>query len=261
MSTVTVRLPQNQTLTEAARHVLDVVYAHRSIRRYRPDPVPWEMVEAIVAAAQRTSTSSNLQTYSVVAVTDPAKREQLAELCGNQDHIRQAPVFLAWCADRYRLDLVCAMKGLKQSTEYVEDFLVAAIDAALAMQTAALVAESMGLGMCFIGGIRNRPREVIRLLELPEHVFPISGMTLGWPAEDPEPRPRLPLEAILHRERYNRDQQAYLEAYDRVTRERGMYRRRDGQVLGWLDVAARKASRGGRDHLRPILEEQGFPLR
>lgn len=246
---------------ERAHPVLEVIHAHRSIRKYRPDPVPWEMVETIVAAAQRSSTSSNLQTYSVVAVTDPAKRARLAELCGNQDHIRQAPVFLAWCADRYRLDLVCQRQGVEQVTDYVEDFLVAAVDVAIAMQTAAIVAEALGLGMCFIGGIRNRPREVIQLLQLPHRVFPISGMTLGWPDEDPTPRPRLPLPAILHRERYNPRQEPYLEEYDRVTREHGLYRRRDGQVLGWLEVAARKVSRGGRDHLRPILEEQGFGLR
>lgn len=248
-------------VTEMRHPVLEVIHAHRSIRRYRPDPVPWEMVETIVAAAQRSSTSSNLQTWSVVAVTDSEKRARLAALCGNQDHIRQAPVFLAWCADRYRLDLVCRMRGLEQNTDYVEDFLVAAVDAAIAMQTAAIAAEALGLGMCFIGGIRNHPEAVIELLGLPPRVFPISGMTLGWPDENPEPRPRLPLEAVLHRETYHRNQEPYLLAYDRQTRERGMYRRRTGEVLGWLDVAARKAARTSRDVLRAVLERQGFSLR
>jgi len=222
--------------------VLEVIHAHRSIRRYKPDPVPWEMVETIVAAAQRSSTSSYLQTWSVVAVTDPEKRDRLAELCGQQEHIRQAPVFLAWCADRYRLDLACRMHGLEQNTEYVEDFLVAAVDAAIAMQTAAIAAEALGLGMCFIGGIRNRPAEVIALL-------------------DPKPKPRLPLEAVLHRETYHRHQEEHLRAFDEEVRRAGIYRRRTGEVLGWLEVAARKAAREGRSHLRQVLAQQGYPLR
>ncbi len=240
--------------------VLEVIHAHRSIRRYKPDPVPWEMVETIVAAAQRSSTSSYLQTWSVVAVMDPEKRARLAELCGNQDHIRQAPVFLAWCADRYRLDLVCRMQGLEQNTDYVEDFLVAAVDAAIAMQTAAIVAEALGLGMCFIGGIRNRPEEVIALLDLPPRVFPISGMTLGWPAEEPALKPRLPLEAVLHRETYHRHQEEHLRAFDEEVLRAGIYRRRTGEVLGWIEVAARKAAREGRSRLRQVLAQQGYPL-
>jgi FMN reductase (NADPH) len=120
-----------------------------------------------------------LQTYSIVAVTDAEKRARMAELCGNQKQILQAPVFLAWCADLSRLDRICRLRGYEQVTAYVESFLVAAVDAAIAMQTAALAAESLGLGICFIGAIRNEPVQVIELLALPQLVFPISGMTLG----------------------------------------------------------------------------------
>ncbi len=86
---------------------IDQIYQHVSVRRFRPDPVSPEMVETIVAAGQRSATSSNLQMYSVVAVTDAARRARLAELCGDQAQIADAPVFLAWCADRCRLDRVC----------------------------------------------------------------------------------------------------------------------------------------------------------
>ena len=129
----------------------------------------------------------------MVAVTDAAKRARLAELCGNQEHIAQAPVFLAWCADLARLDRACELRGYTQVTGYVENFLVAAVDAAIAAQTAALAAESLGLGICYIGSIRNNTQAVIDLLELPRLVFPVTGMTLGWPAAEPPMRPRLPL--------------------------------------------------------------------
>ncbi len=248
---------------------IEVIHKHRSIRAYKPDPIPREVVEAIVAAGQRASTSSNLQLTSVIAVTDPAKRERLAELCGNQDHIRQAPVFLAWCADRARLDRVCALRGYTQNTDTVESFLVAAVDVAIMMQTATLAAESLGLGMCYIGAIRNNPREVIELLGLPKRTFPISGMTLGWPDADPILRPRLPLEAVLHWETYNPDDEEALLAYDQAMIETGIYQGRqvpvpgkpeEVEAYGWLEHTARRVSQPMRTHLRAVLREQGFPL-
>lgn len=246
------------------------IFRHASVRQYKPDPVPTGLVEAVVAAGQRSSTSSNLQTFSVVAITDAARRTRMAELCGDQGQVVQAPVFLAWCADLNRLDRVCESRGYRQVTSYVESFLVAAVDAALAMQTAALAAESLGLGICYIGAIRNQPQEVISLLRLPKLVFPISGMTLGWPAVEPPIRPRLPLEAVLHWESYNSSPEAEaLEAYDRVMIETGVYRGRQvavpgsgGQVedYGWQEHSARRASSPVRTGLRQILRQQGFEL-
>ena len=164
---------------------IEQIYRHSSVRRYRSDPVPVELVEQVVAAGQRASTSSNLQTFSVVAVTDADTRARLAALSNNQVQIVQAPVFLAWCADFSRLERVCRRRGCELEAGYVESFLVAAMDAAIASQTAALAAESLGLGICYIGAIRNHPAEAIELLELPHLVCPVTGMTLGWPAAEP----------------------------------------------------------------------------
>ncbi len=249
---------------------IEQIYRHYSVRAYKPDPVPADLVETIVATGQRASTSSNLQTYSVVAVTDADRRAQLAELCGGQRHITQAPVFLAWCADLSRLDRICQMRGYQQVADHVESFLIAAVDAAIAMQNAALAAESLGLGMCYIGGIRNQPQAVLELLALPRLVFPISGMTLGWPAAEPFIRPRLPLNAVLHWEQY--DLEGEVEAlanYDQAMIETGIYRGRqvpvpgrDGEMedYGWLEHSARRASRTVRTDLRQILSRQGFEL-
>lgn len=249
---------------------IDQIYRHSSIRRYKPDPVPHDLVETIVAAGQRSSTSSNMQMYSVVAVTDTTVRARLAELCGDQDHIVQAPVFLAWCADLSRLDRVCRRRGVRQETGYVENFLVAAMDAGIAMQSATLAAESLGLGMCYIGGIRNRPQEVIDLLKMPPLVFPVSGMTLGWSAAEPVQRPRLPLEAILHRETYDCDgEDEALKAYDRAMIETGIYEGRQVPVpgqeeeeedYGWQEHSARRASTCARTGLRKVVNDQGFAL-
>ena len=250
---------------------IEQIQRHASVRSYKPDPVPPALVEAIVAAGQRASTSSNLQMWSVVAVTDPVARQMLADLCGQQDHIVQAPVFLAWCADLARLERACELRGYSQITAYAENFLVAAVDAAIAMQNAALAAESLGLGICYIGAIRNRPQEIIDLLALPRRVMPVAGMTVGWPAVEPKQRPRLPLEAVLHWERY--DSSGYDQAlaeYDRAMTATGIYAGRQVPVpgrpgemedYGWSEHSARRVSQAHRTNLRAVVEKQGFGLK
>jgi FMN reductase (NADPH) len=228
------------------------------------------LVKTIIAASQRSSTSSNLQVWTVVAVTEEEKRARLMELCGNQKHILQAPLFLTWCADLSRLDRTSQMMGYRQHSENVENFIIPTVDAAIAMQTAALAAESLGLGMCYIGAIRNNPQEVIDLLELPKLVLPISGMTVGWPDESPLKKPRLPLEVMLHWESYGTEnEEALLRKYDREIIATGIYGDRqvpvpgrEGEMrqFGWMERSAKKVSRPLRVHLKEILREQGFEL-
>ena len=249
---------------------LDLIHKHGSVRRYKPDPVPASVIETIVAAAQRASTSSNLQAYSVVAVTDADKRAALAKLCGGQSHIVQAPVFLAWCADRYRLERANQMRGYEHNAETVENFLVSAVDAAIAAQNAALAAESMGLGICYIGSIRNDTAGVINLLGLPKHVFPITGMTIGWPESPPRIRPRLSQEVILHWESYDIEQENALLAYDQAMIATGIYKDRqvavpgqegEMEAYGWLEHTARRTSQPVRAEMLSIIQKQGFGMK
>lgn len=250
---------------------IELIHEHASVRSYKSDPVEKQLVEEIVAAGQRASTSSNMQCYSVVVVTDSQKKARMAELCGNQKHIRQAPLFLAWCADLSRLERVCERRGYEQVSENVESFLVSAVDVALAMQNAALAAESLGLGMCYIGAIRNNPLAVIELLSLPELVFPISGMTLGWPAVEPKRRPRLPLNAVLHWESYSSEgEEEAIRDYDQAMMATGIYAGRkvksssasaEMREYDWSEHTARRVSRPVRVKLREELAEQGFLLR
>ncbi len=249
---------------------LDLIHQHASNRNYKPDPLPTTLVETVVSAAQRASTSSNLQLFSVIAVTDPIRREALAVLADDQAFIRAAPVFLVWCADLARPERVCQVSSLQQVSEYVDNFLTAAIDASLASQNAALAAESLGLGICYVGALRSHTREVIDLLGLPPLVFPLFGMTLGWPAKEAKVKPRLPLAAILHWEQYNPDQDAHLHAYDQVMEQTGIYAGRQSpypgreapfEHYGWIEHSARRLARSSRTELRRVLEEQGFHLR
>ncbi len=255
--------------THLTNPTLELIHAHGSVRHYLPDPLPVEMIEAIVVAGQRASTSSNMQSYSVVAVTDAAKRARLSELCGGQKHVAEAPLFLTWCADLARMDRICQLQGYAQVTEYTENFLIAAVDAAIAAQNAALAAQSLGLGICYIGSIRNNLPEVIELLALPRLVFPVTGMTIGWPQRKPLLRPRLPLSAMLHWGTYQPDQDAALQEYDQVMLAAGIYDNRQQTPAkpgepsrdGWLERSARRASQTVRATLRAVIEKQGFGLK
>lgn len=239
---------------------------HRSIRRYRPEPLPAGMLECIISSAQMASTSSYLQYYTVVAVEEVDRKVRLATLCGDQEHIRQSPTFLAFCADLHRLKRICELEGTQIQTRYMEAFLIAAVDAALFAQNVALAAESLGLGLVYIGAIRNNPAQVIAELALPDLVFPITGMCLGYPAEEPAHKPRLPLPAVLHREQYRVDQmQAHLEEYDLEIIGLEMFRHMEtGDVYGWMARAARRMAYADPKQLRvevgPVLREQGFGL-
>ena len=247
---------------------IDLIHRHGSVRKYKPDPVPKKMVEIIISAGQCASTSSNLQMFSVVAVSDLETRTHLQELCGGQKHIGEAPVFLAWCADLSRLDRVCKLTGYEQESDYVENFLLAVVDASLASQNSVLASESLGLGICYIGGLRTHPQQVMDLLQTPRLVFPLVGMTLGWPRHQARVRPRLPLNAVLHWNKYNHDDQVYLEEYDKTMIATGIYKDRqiesdqDKQIsYGWMEHSARRISQAFRIGLREVLVEIGYLLK
>jgi FMN reductase (NADPH) len=248
--------------------VIDLIHHHGSVRNYKPEPIPDDWIIKIISSAQRAATSSNLQTYSVLVTTDPAKKKVLQEISGDQKHIGQAPVFLTWCADFSRLDRVCNHQGYTLEAGYIENFLVAAVDTAIAMQNAALAAESLGLGFCYIGAIRNQPDRVIDLFQLPPLVYPVAGMTLGFPVQPPRIRPRLPLDAILHKESYNQDDEHFLHEYDHMMIATGIYQGRQvdqqdkkDEDYGWMEHSARRSSKPSRPHLRDSIIKSGFLLK
>jgi len=262
---------ENRQLPETVlTETIKTMAAHASVRQYKPDPVPQEALEAILTAARSASTSSNLQMYSIIVVTDPERREQLAQLSGDQDQIRQAPVFLVFCPDLHRLERVCQRQGYPFADRYMEMFIQAVVDAALAGQNAAVAAESLGLGICFVGGIRNRPLEVARLLKLPPRTFALFGLTVGYPAYQPKIKPRLPAEVTVHREEYSEaGLEEGLAAYDSIMAQTGIYKDREVQVdgqpgatrlYGWCEHSARRMAKPHplRRNMKEMLEQLGW---
>lgn len=239
---------------------IDLLMRHRSIRRFKSTPIAEEVLHTIVQAAQRASTSSNVQAYSVIAVTDSQLKQQLAEISGNQQNVLECPLFLVWCADLYRNQVAVEAEGIQMVAGTTENFIVATVDAALAAQNAAVAAESLGLGIVYVGGIRNNIREVTRLLGLPKLVYPVFGMCVGYPDQDPDLRPRLPLEAVLHREKYNVDAAPAIQKYDEVMREYYLERTGGKRDTTWSKEMAAKYSRRVRLEMREYLQDQGFML-
>lgn len=244
---------------------IEQIRAHASVRNFTPDPVPDDWIETIVETAQWASTSCFRQMYSVIAIKDRQTKHELAVLCGGQRWIDDCAVFLAFCADLNRLDEICKTEAKTVHMDYTETFLAAVLDVGLFMQNAALSAESLGLGMVMIGGLRDHPREIIRLLGLPRGVFGVSGMCLGFPAVKPARKPRLPVDEVLHWERYNSGERSgRLAAYDESIRSAGIYKTIDGERRSWTAVMARTSAKApaeeGRRRLREVLQEQGYVL-
>lgn len=249
--------PWNETIAS--------MLGHRSVRTYRPDPLPEGTLETLVAAASSAATSSNLQTWSVVAVQDPETRAALAELAGGQKHIRQCPLFLVWLADLSRNARLGEAEGVAlEGLPYLESFLVATVDAALAAQNAVVAAESLGLSTVYIGALRNDVQRVAGLLGLPPGAVGVFGLCIGYAAGPGEVKPRLPQAAVLYRERHAAaGEAAHRAAYDAVL---GAFSARNGvgpegwtgRVIGRL---ARLTAMGGRDRLVAALRGLGFPLK
>ncbi len=247
---------------------LELIHQHGSVRNYKPDLPPQKLIEQIITAAQRTSSSSNLQTYSVIVTTDPEKKAKIRDICSGQAHISQAPVFLLWCADFSRLERVCNHQGYELNAAYMENFMVATVDAAITMQNAGLAAESLGMGFCYIGALRNDPEGIIEIFQLPKLVYPVCGMTLGWAMEKPMIKPRLPMEAVLHWESYQENDLQYLMEYDQAMIDTGIYggrqvdrEDRDPADYGWMEHSARRASKPSRPHLRETIIKSGFQIK
>lgn len=228
----------------------------RSIRRFRPEPLRPGDLERILAAARRAPTDASAQLYSILRVTDPELRSKLAHLAGDQAHVVEAAEFFVPLADVYRLERLLAHRGKTMAHWPRTGLHFALVDATLAGAHLAVAAEALGYGICWIGGLLNRPDEAARLLELPRGVVPVSGLVVGVPAEDPEPRPRLPETLVVHENRYRAYTPADLDAAYAAMAPAS--RRGD-----WLFVLERYFARGGAMEQRDLpygllIARQGF---
>jgi nitroreductase len=175
---------------------------HRSIRRYSSEPVSELLLEKILRSGIQASSSGNMQPFSIVVTSDPELRRALHPIHFAQDQVLEAPLLLTFCADFRRMRRWLELSEAPPNFDNPMSFLIGAIDAVLVSQNVAIAAEAEGLGLCYLGTTLANCREVAKILKLPANVFPVVGFTLGFPAETPECRDRLPLRGLVHRETY-----------------------------------------------------------
>ncbi|MGK7869973.1 nitroreductase family protein [Falsiroseomonas sp. E2-1-a20] len=244
---------------------LAMLLDRRVTRRYRPDPVPDALLDAVLAGAQSAPAKSDLQQYSILVTRDPAKIAAVADAIGTMPWIKEAPILLLFCGDIRRGRQLCAQHGRVHANDSIDTFLNASADAALALGFCVMAAEAVGLGTCPISYVRNNLGLVAKLFGLPEGVFPLAGLTLGFPAARNETSPRLPPAVVVHRETYDDSGLATaLPAYDAL---RPPGKPRYPNVHGpkpegctWSDNAARQLSVPERANFREWLASRGIHL-
>ena len=178
------------------------IFTHRSIRKYKPDPIPEGILACILEAGSRASTTGNMQVYSMIVTTKPEIKEKLWQVHFQQDMVKQAPVVITFCADFNRFNKWCRLRKAEPGYDNYLSFFTAAIDALLASQNVALEAENNGLGICYLGTTTYNAPEISEILNLPEGVVPVTTIVTGYPDESPPLTDRLPMEAIVHQEIY-----------------------------------------------------------
>ncbi len=237
-------------------NTIETMLAHRSVRKFADEIIEREVIEEAVRAAQQASTSSNIQAYSCLWVRDSGKRKSLAGLCGGQAQVEEAGAFLVICGDQRR-HRVIAERAEKPFHANMETFVLAAVDAALFAQSLALAFESLGYGICFIGGLRLALPEVDRLLDVPSGVLPFYGLCVGRAAHNPGQRPRLSLDAILCEERFPSREELddQIDRYDEVMRD--YYEERANPGHDWSGGISRKFEAARRPDLASYYRSKG----
>jgi nitroreductase len=262
---------RDPALAEELSHVtwnstLDVMLSHRSVRYYLDQPLPANTLELVVAAAQSAASTSNLQAWSVIAVEDKDRKARLAGYAADQKHIHDAPLLLVVVAALARLRAISDERGhAGVALDYIEAFIFAIADAAFAAQNAAVAIESLGLGCCYIGAMRNDPQAVANELGLPDESMVVFGMTVGRPdpAVATDVKPRLPQGIILHRERYTQIDPELMAAYEARMRE--FQAEQNMRNIDWTEQTAARikdvAALTGRHVLTDFLKARGFGLK
>lgn len=242
--------------------VIELLKSHRSIRKFSDQPIAPELLNELVLAGQAAATSSFLQGATIIRVQNSESRAKIAALAGNQKYVETAAEFFVFCADLKRPGNYCREYGKEFAGDFTEHFIIATVDVALMAQSLVTAAESEGLGICYIGGIRNNPAPVSDLLELPEGVYPVFGLCLGYPDQDPEIKPRLPVPVILKQEVYNEegDKEAIAD-YDEAIREYYKTRTGGGHGISWTEQVADLLSEKARPHMKDFLASKGYKFR
>ncbi|NMC41971.1 MAG: NADPH-dependent oxidoreductase [Bacteroidales bacterium] len=245
--------------------IFELLMNRRTIRDYLDRDIDDGLLKKILAAGCRTSTTGNMQLYSIIVTKDPGMKEKLLPLHFNQRMVTKAPVALTFCADFNRFSQWCRLRKAEPGYDNFLSFITAAIDALLAAQTVCIAAEASGLGICYLGTTTYMAHKIIEVLNLPEGVVPVTTVTLGWPAAVPDQVDRLPLEAVVHEEVYHEYSGEDIDRFYREKEERPDSKQFTGEnkketlAQVFTDVRYKKSDNITFSNLLlKVLSEQGF---
>jgi FMN reductase [NAD(P)H] len=240
---------------------------HRSVREFDTEKEVSEgQIQVIIEAALAGPNWINGQQVSVIEVRKPERKAALAKAAGNQRWIEEAPVFLVFCMDFYRAKLAAEKNGTEfKIVEDLEAIIIGSTDVGIALGSAVIAAESMGLGIVPIGGLRRNPQTFVDLLNLPEYVFPISGLVVGYPKSVPAQKPRLPIKATLQKEQYDaKIQKEIIDQYDQTISSYMSERTSGKDTSDWSSKVAQFYDTGFDQYAKnssPTVENQRFQYR
>ena len=241
-------------------NTIEIIKNHRSIRQYLDKDVSDEIIDEIVNAAQSMPNSINGQQTTVIVVKDKKKRKKLAELVGNQEYVAKAPVFLIFVMDFYRTFLAGEKTGFKQVIhEDIEGIEAGSVDVGIALGASIIAAESLGLGIVPIGGIRKNAEDVIELLGLPKYTFPMVGLVVGYPVDESHKKPRIPFDSFRHKEIYDaKAVETSIDPYDDTMsdylKEIGRYE----QEGNWSTLTSKIYQSVYYPKVKDTMDKQGF---
>lgn len=244
---------------------LQTIHAHRSIRAYTEQPISEETLQQVLSAATRASTTGNMQLYSIIVNQDGEMKKRIAPAHFHQPAVLSAAAVLTFCADFRRFNQWCRFRDALPGYDNIQSFMWAVVDAVAATQNACLAAESLGLGICYLGTVTFNAHELIKIYNLPEGVVPVTCITMGYPDIQSPLTDRLPVEGLVHRETYQDYDKARIDAIyaERDTSEETLRLLKENDLPNLARIFTERRYKA-EDNVAfskifmKVLEEQGF---
>jgi nitroreductase/FMN reductase [NAD(P)H] len=242
--------------------------AHRSCRSFEQKPIDDDLLKLLFACALSAPSKSDLQQTDIIHVSDSARRRAVEALIPSMPWIAEAPVFLLFCGNNRRLRQVSEKHEIPFTNDHLDAFFNAAVDAGIVMMAFIEAAEAVGLGCCPISAVRNHPRKLDTLLKLPEWVFPVAGLCVGYPESEGRLSYRLPLEVTVHTDAFDETElETRIDAYDRrraaaqpISNQKETDRFGESEFYGWSEDKARQYSVSQRSDFGAYIRAKGFNL-
>ena len=246
--------------------------ARGSVRKFRPDAVPYATLRRLCALALCAPTKSDMQQRDIIIIDEPSIKSEIAALLTGgplgQKWLAGVPNLLVFCGNNRRQRRIHTLRGIPFVNDHLDAFFNAAVDAGIALSAFVIAAEADGLGVCPVSAIRNHALAISQLLKLPDHVFPVAGLAVGYPAETPDISMRLPLSVTVHRNNFEEEGiDAAIETYDRRREAAQPYAAQRyvkefglADSYGWSEDKARQYARPERADFGAYVRRIGFRL-